>query len=274
MNQVVRMLLILLSLSLVVTGCASSATEEDELAQPLSLTEIARALENNGLKLVPDKEEPAPELSNVKPAVFQIEGSDCRLLVYLFPTIEQRREAEKEYDGKSMVAHFYKKDKALFSPFSAKNAVIAYYIPEVGERELSTLPMPGMEMVRNTVFATLNEGQEIIYEGESDHWKAKVVVRYHHYFFKNEKGVLCNDLGGTREVLVRYKHDPEEVKAVDFSFVRPHGESKGSGLTLRRDGTIGDVATTDINHVPSKNDIYTLILKWNDNRETINLQAK
>lgn len=199
MNQV-RILIILLSLSLVVTGCTSSATEEEDLAQPLSLTEIVRALEEDGLQLTPLKDVSVPELSNVKPAVFQIEDSNCRLLVYLFPTIEQRREAEKEYDPPMTIrAPFYEMDNVRVLPRSAKNAVIAYYIPEVGERELSSLPMPGIETVRTTVFA-LNDGQEIVYAGESDSWEAQVVVRYHHYFFKNEKGVLYNDLNGTREV--------------------------------------------------------------------------
>ncbi|HHV07194.1 MAG TPA: hypothetical protein GXX69_03160 [Firmicutes bacterium] len=271
MNRVVCILSILLSLSLVLTGCTSPATEENDLAKPLSLAEIVRALEENGLKLSPVRDESAPELSNFKPAVYQIEDSDSRLLIYLFTTIEQRREAEKEYDPRTITAHFHETYKALFSPFSAKNAVIAYYIPEVGERELGSIPMPGIETVRATVFA-LNNGQEIVYAGESDSWEAQVVVRYHHYFFKNEKGVLYNDLNGTREVLVRYKLDPKQVETVDFSMTRPHGGSKGSGLTLSSDGTIGDIGS--INHVPDKNDVYTLTLQWNGNEETINLQAK
>lgn len=72
--------------------------------------------------------------------------------------------------------------------------------------------------------------------------------------------------------LVRYKLDPKQVEAVDFSLVRPHGQSKGSSLTLRSDGTIGDVGS--INHVPNESDVYTLTMQWNGNEETINLQAK
>jgi len=242
----------------------------------LSLYDVTGAFEAGGLHLINGRVGPADlELGGVRPAVFKIAKTENSLFVYIFTSIEDR---QKVYGGggydpldrETALHELFARYSPLPRLFDARN-VLVVYTPE-------NIPANAVEnrifrKVADAVFARLNNGQTLIFKGSGTHWEAQVIYRYYEYWWEDSGGRWQYESWHTEHPVLRYKgKDIENVGEISFTCMAPLDGMSGH-TTLDQNGYVITGSGESNGALTRKDDIYTVTVEWNGQKETFTLRA-
>ncbi|NLI93014.1 MAG: hypothetical protein GX434_12725 [Peptococcaceae bacterium] len=291
----IGLIIILLTGAIGVLNYTSDSTDKKEI---LTVQDVAKTLQEAGLTLVPDRHEnPAGyKMGQAVPCIYQVKEFDGTLFLYHFASIGERNtaynqweEANRKNTGGSL-SNVFTPNWQYQLAFAAKNTILVIGLPQFPDVESAQRITPHILNLGKAVFYNLNEGEQVVYQGEGQYWKGKVIIHYYNHFWTDDKGVNRYDGWNREQPLLAFKGDPETIHG-DFSyqFLTPTGGMGGTSsdgfdarqfterdsvfnygstvLSLR--GAIGGMG----GYFPQKNSVYTLTVKWNTNQETFNLMA-
>lgn len=252
-------------------------TKESYKTRLLSAEDVSRTYAQHGLKLMPLANEPPNNsliLDGVRPAIYQIAGTEDRVFIYVFGSHEKR----VRYCTYSFTDSF--KLKELFQPYGkfssvamAKN-VLSVYVPSKVNFPPGDPAVEKSKKINDFVFNDLNQGRTRIFRGEGQFWEAQVIYRSTLQFYKDSKGVLHPDSWETENAMARYKGgDFKDVGSISYQLTRPYGSSSGTGSSLnaKRIFKLGGLSGNGAQI--RADDLYTLTIEWNGRSETFVLKA-
>ena len=271
---------------------AGSSVEKDIL----SVKDVTKALKQAGLILKSDsKVNPGDhKIGQVEPSIYKVNNLDGVLLIYNFASVGERdtiyqqwKETNRKNNSENNTNNISERWQYNVG-FGAKNTLIVMGVSQFPNEEYAQKIRPVITSLGKTIFYDLNGGQQIIFQGEGENWKGKVIYNYYNNFWTDDKGVIRYDGWSHKQPLLEFKEDPNSIHG-DFSykFNSPFGEFGGTssdgldpqqfrerdtsanygGMFLGFEGIGGGGA------IPQKDSFYTLTLKWNNQQETVVLKA-
>ncbi|HHW40521.1 MAG TPA: hypothetical protein GXX19_05095 [Syntrophomonadaceae bacterium] len=242
----------------------------------LSLYDVTGAFKAGGLQLINGRVGRAElELGGVRPALFKIANTEDSLFVYIFKSIEDRK---KVYDGPGYdPAGRNEVVRSLFSRYSpfprlheARN-VLVVYTPE--EIPMNDAENQIFRKVADAVFTGLNNGRTLIFKGSGTHWEAQLIYRYYEYWWKDSGGRWQYENWQTEHPVLKYKgKDLEDVGEISYTCMAPSGGMSGH-TTLDQNGYAITGSGGSNVALTRKDDIYTVTVEWNGQKETFTLRA-
>ena len=239
---------------ILLTGCISltnskSGVQDNDYVSLLSLNEVIKAFEEEGLKLS-RSDEPSPlELkTDTKAQSFTINDNEGTLFIYVFNSMEEGREFPK-----NEFAHIYR----------AKNVGIVY--------------LPDEHRIHNigaVVFEKLNDLETITFEDEGTYWKARFVSKQYEHMWKDDTGLLEYERYSLQIPAIAYKGDIHEIESIEYAYKHSGGAGSGtSSLKEKEDGYI-HLGSGGGTGVMRADEVITFTIKWNGKEETLALSAK
>lgn len=264
----------------------------------LTVNDVVNTVEKGGLALTPDATlKPSDyKIGDTEPRIYKLAKEDGNLFVYQFTSIgaretefgkwEENNRPKSGETNSDMFSTMWQYDQA----YAAKNTVIVFTLSQIPNVEyMTTKLVPMTTNLGKVIFYNLNGGQQIVYQGESEHWQGKIVVNYYNHFWTDDKGALQDDGWNHVQPVLEFKGDPSTIMG-EFSFevqspvgggfggtnsdgFRPNQfddkENSGSygGVRVGMGGISGNGA------VPLENSVFTITVKWNNKQETFDLKA-
>ncbi|MGC7871066.1 hypothetical protein ACPUYX_05985 [Desulfosporosinus sp. SYSU MS00001] len=271
---------------------AGSAVNKDIL----SVTDVKHTVVQSGLSLTSNSMvNPADyKMGQVEPQIYEIKNFDGMLFIYKFTSIGERDTIFDQWQDtngrKSNSANLN-----MFSPkwqynraYAAKNTIIVVCLSQFPGEEYARKISPRLRDLGKEIFYNLNEGQQIVYQGEGDNWRGKVIINYYNHFWTDDKGVLRFDGWNHRQPVIEFKGDPSNIqgnfsyefksaidefggtdaKGFDASRFAENDSAANYGGVILGFGGIGGSGA-----MPPKDNVYTLTVKWNNKQETFDLKA-
>lgn len=262
-----KKILILLLILLIITtiGCSTKKVSSKDL---LTLETIVKTFETQGIVLKEDtaKSPDAYEFNEVKPAIYKIGKTQDNLLIYIFDSFVNKSKNDNP-------SYFIEKVN-----FVARNALLVYMPATIPKSQDEILPLiKTKKSISNIVFKHFNDGKKIIYQGESEHWEAKVTLEYYQNWWDDENGKRYYQSANTAHHKIKYKMvDVNNVGPVFYEYATSTRGSGSANLTLDNKG-YGDAGSRggDSSWLkdPEK-DIFHITIKWNQQEETFDLKVK
>lgn len=252
-------------------------TKESYKTRLLSAEDVSRTYAQHGLKLMPLANEPPNNsliLDGVRPAVYQIEGTEDRVFIYVFASHEKRvRYCTYSFTDSFQLQELFQPYGKFSSVAMAKN-VLSVYVPS----KVNFLPGdPSVERakkINDFVFNDLNQGRTRIFRGEGQFWEAQVIYRSTLQFYKDSKGILHPDSWETENAMARYKGGGfKDVGLISYQLTKPHGAASGTGSSLNAKGIVRLGGSAGNGVLTQTDDLYTLTIEWNGRSETFVLKA-
>ena len=267
-----------LALILIVTGSLGYKIGQSSKNDVLTLKKIVRTFQREGIKLKKDNSKPPEEfvLKGFEPTVFRVGQGEDKLLIYVFKSFVEREEivdSEKKFDNPFSLEG---------RPYKAKNAFIVY-LPSINPASSKT-PTSKEEMqqifktaslISDIAFKHLNDGKELVYEGESTHWQGTITLKYYEHWWKDENGMNYYDSYHTLSPVLKYKmSDSEEVGPITFEYETKGSGGTSTGLSLDKNGYVKAGSSGSNGSMPLKEDTFQVTVKWNGKEEKFTLKAK
>ena len=262
------------------SGCAlqEAPAYEDELLQDdnlLALTEVVEALQAEGLTLTSSRAR-APgnlALTEIKPFTYSIDDQPFNLFIYVYQSAHDRRDAHYGW-GDSMFS-----ESERYYDFHAKNIVLLFgpvKIEQMSEEELSAGGKI-IRTIRKVIFEQLNQGERIVFTGESPSWTARIFVdQYRHRFEEDGRTYTKSSKKMINEI--RYTGDDmEEIDRVKYSYsLGWGGTSSSSGeATLDQYGYLifPGSGGRGGGYIEESTPFF-ITLSWDDKEETLELKLE
>jgi hypothetical protein len=264
--------LILVAISIGVISYRIGEIPKNDL---LTLKSIVRTLEKQGVILKEDssKSPDAFELSGVKPTVYSVDKEKGTLLIYTFKSIEERKDIINNSDK-------HNNQFSLFEvPLEARNAYLIYIasVPENPTTEEWNIIAKPIHLISDIVFKYLNDGKEVIYEGESENWKGIFTLKYYEHWWHDETGTLKVEYYSEQYAEIQYKtSDIEDIGTIDFEYKTTSGSGRTTGDILDKDGhlKLGGDGGGGNGSMPSLDEDIDFTIKWNGMEENIILKPQ
>lgn len=77
--------------------------------------------------------------------------------------------------------------------FAAKNTIILVGLSQIPTIEDAKKISSGLTKLGQAIFYNLIGGEQIVYQGEGQNWKGKVIINYYNHFWTDDMGVLKYD---------------------------------------------------------------------------------
>lgn len=263
----------------------------------LTVKDVTKTLKQAGLKLTssPDVNPAAYKMGQVEPSVYQLKELGGTLFIYQFASIGERNTAYQEWDEALRNKNPNSFDN-MFTPqwqyqlaFAAKNTILIVGLPQFPSEKDAEKMSPVLLNIAKTVFYKLNDGEQIVYQGEGENWTGKVIIYYYNHFWTDEKGVSRYDGWSHKQPVLSFKGDTAAIQG-EFSceFDYPLGKSgynsdngfePGQFAERERIYNYGGSALSmagiggDGGFVPQSGTVCTVKVKWNNQEETMELKA-
>lgn len=291
----------LIGLILIVFASLGISVVSDKLGSEvkkdiLSVKDIKRTAVGSGLSLTSNSAvNPADyKMGQVEPDVYQVKNLDGMLFIYNFPSFGDRntvynqwRETTRQNSGDSNLNMFSSKWNYNLA-YIAKNTIIVVCLNPISGEEYAQKISPRLKNLGKWIFYNLNGGQKIVYQGDGENWKGKLIINYYDRLWNDAKGVIRYDSWNHRQPVLEFKGDLGTIQG-DFSFIfecsgSKFGETDSDGFDARRyrerdtvsnygGEILGFGAIHGSSSMPSKDDIYKVTVKWNNKQETFELKA-
>jgi len=261
----------------------------------LSVKDVTQAVEHTGLILTTNlKVNPAEyKMGEVEPNIYQVKNFDGMLFIYQFASIGERDTISEQYEeatrnNSSSKLNMFTSKWSYNLAYAAKNSIIVVGISQFPNVEYAQRISPVLTNLGKAIFYNLNEGQQIVYQGEGENWKGKVIINYYNHFWTDDKGVLRYDGWNHRQPILEFKGDPNTVKS-EFSYefkssIDKFGGTDSDGFDARQlsehetasnygGEILGFGALGGSGAMPPKDNDYSVTVKWNNKQETFKLKA-
>ncbi|KJR49422.1 hypothetical protein UF75_0262 [Desulfosporosinus sp. I2] len=271
---------------------AGSSVEKDIL----SARDVAKTLEQAGLILDSDSNvNPADyKIGQAEPSIYKVNNLDGVLFIYHFASVGERdttyhqwEETNRKNNSGNNTNNFSERWQYNIA-FGAKNTLLVMSLSQFSSEEYAQKISPVITNLGKAIFYDLNGGQQIVFQGEGENWKGKVIINYYNHFWTDDKGVIRYDGWSHKQPVLEFKGDPSGIRGnFSYEFESPFGEFGGTnsdgfdaqqfrerdtstnyGGVILGFGTVGGDGA-----IPQKDSVYTLTLKWNDKQETVVLKA-
>lgn len=279
----------------VVSYKAGSAAQKDIL----SLRDVTQTVERAGFDFTVNSTVNPEDykMGQVKPSIYHVNNFDGILFIYHFANME---ELDSNYDqwekatrnknvNNSSYINMFSAKWPYNRAYAAKNTIIVIGLSQIPNNlEDFQKISPVLTKLDKAIFYNLNEGQQIVYQGEGQNWKGKVIINYYNHFWKDDKGVLQYDGWNHSQPVLEFKGDPNSVKG-QFSYEFKSSLDKFSGsdangfdarMLSERDtsGNYGGImlgfgGLNGGGAMPPKEEVYTVTVKWNNQQENFELKA-
>lgn len=290
-----KVLVFLLVLAFVVTGCSSLRTQNDISSQvdtapesfdfrfpydqPLTLDDVKLAFQQAGLILTENKESIPTDytMRTVTPAIFSIKDSKQIIYVYVFDNIAER--IKVVWEGGSLTKYSPPEfvtvpEGYLSATYTARNVLM---VDLLDVRSASSIPS-GEEQVLRTIDNTvnsLNNSQRMVLAAQSQYWDAQYLVEYYQHWYKDAAGVAHADQYSTGKWSVKYiGPNPESIQSIKYSYKTPTRGGSGDGI-FKKDGDfyyLRMAGEDGSSSYPVSDGVYTLTITWNGHEETLDLK--
>jgi len=289
-----KVAIILVILMMALSGCkspwksaenrpkVSSETATDSAfgyTKPLTLENVKKTFAANGVELNTEQKENggAYKIGNAVPNVYTIEPNNTILLVYIYQSIAQRKEAFQSEGHIWDSSQLPQAENLLSRAYPAKNVVIVYML---NPAKFQSNPA-GFEQTAKSIDAavySLNQGQQLVFADKGEYWDASYTVKYYQHWYKDKTGTtnVVQNSSGTWSV--KYLGaDPESIRQIKYEY-QVWGNSKGSingpGILQK----IGQdyylrLGNKEGNGIPDQDDVYTLTIEWDGKKESLQLKT-
>lgn len=289
-----RLLIILIIIMMVLSGCTpfdtsnekgnvSTAYEEDsvfDLAKPFTLAQVTTAMMLGGLPFCENRNENPEDyvINGVRPAIYTIQQNRNILMVYIFDSIALRNEACSDTYGLGywVADELPQKENWLTASYTAKNALIVdrFYI----EAYTSNINFVKALTPLKAAIDSLNGAKEMLFAGKSNHWDARLIIKYYQYWYEDNRGAIHICQQSNEKWQVKYlAPNPESIQDLKYKYTAlggsGSGNAHGSGI-LHNDGRdyYLPLFGSQSNKIPDKDDHNTLTIEWEGNKETLQLK--
>lgn len=275
--------LLVMILSFTLVGCAAIGDNSVETVSQtntstsfnypanLTLEEVTETIAEAGLELI---EIPGAgqtlRLNEITPTVFSVNRTEETMLVYVCPSIALCKLITRTITPDYGFGRNYDEDY-LSVINNCKNVLIINKIPLTG---LNKPVWGAYDSDKWSRFAEavlkLKDAQESLVYGSSAHWEGKLKVMQYSYWYQDIDGTNRLDSYSQRKLKIRYLGPPNEVEEIAYSIDYPGGAWRGTGH-LDKDGCIllshckRDCFLSD--------DVYSITLEWNGNKESLCLKG-
>lgn len=288
-------LIILAGIGIGIAGYkAGSAAPKDIL----SVNDVTRTLKKTGLALTPDSALNPEDykMGDQVPSIYKLNAGE-NLFIYCFTSIGERNTEFREWEEKNrpinggMVQNMFTAQGKFSRQYAAKNTLIVCTLSKFPdtEAEFEQKVSPLLTTLSKAIFYNLNDGQKIVFQGESNHWKGKVTLNYYQHFWSDEQGVLRYDSWNHELPTLEFKGDDRTITGnfscefkssagsslrTDVSGFHPDQFSNENGLNSYGGASAGSLGFGGNNGaIPQKDEVYTVTVKWNNQQETFGLKA-
>ncbi|EHQ89820.1 hypothetical protein [Desulfosporosinus youngiae] len=263
----------------------------------LSVKDIKRTAEGSGLSLTSNSTvDPADyKMGQVEPEVYQVKNFDGMLFIYNFSSVGERNtaydqweESTRQYSGNSNTNMFSSKENHNLA-YAAKNTITVLSLRPFSSEEYVQKISSRLKNLEKWFFYNLNEGDQIVYQGEGENWKGKLIVNYYDNLWTDAKGAINYDSWTHEQPILEFKGDAGTIQG-NFSYDfecpgRKFGVTHSDGFNARRysekdmalnyGGVVLGFGTIihGSSPIPSKDAIHKLTVKWNNKQETFELKA-
>lgn len=223
-----------------------SVTEKEKAADLfLKTTNVAEAFYQEGIELsLSHDRSPVDFVINGKqPVIYNFPASGEELFIYEFSSIDKEHNAinkiTQEGSLKDIPAFAELQKGCLTNIFQAKNIILLYvvkYDVQAASQitDMSSLYQfarsiaPHMDSLKNTVFAKLNNGVTVKYQGSGSAWAGKVVLDYYQYDWQDQEGVSHSESWNNEEFYLKYlDSDSDSLNEIICSYEGPSGGGQG-----------------------------------------------
>ncbi|UWG95594.1 hypothetical protein LPY66_11760 [Dehalobacter sp. DCM] len=277
----------------VIIGMINAGNRNIADKENFTVGDIVRTAKKAGLTLTANSDlAPADyTIGQAQPRIYHIKNLDGELLIYYYATIRERDEAYKQYqetinnnkDGSGNLSSMFYPKWPLTTGFAAKNMIVVVVINASSIEEYDAKVHPLLINLGKAIFYNLNGGKQIVYQGEGQNWKGKVVITYYAHFWKDQE-LLRYEGFSNRQNVLEYKGDTRSIHG-DFSY--EYQSSSGMTKLTSSNGFTGNMGHRESIHnyggmpmdfglingggIPSADEVITLTVKWNKTQETIPL---
>lgn len=255
-------LVLLLMVSLITAGCEKAGPSSKV---PLTLESVVQTFEREGVPLEKDTST-SPEkyrLNGVEPTIFWMGGTQERLLIYIFDSLDDTEE-------------FW--DFLGLEQFTALNALIKYIPAQQPEsRDDYRNYIKTSKTISTIVFDKLNEGKRVVYKGEGENWEATVKLQYYQHWMTDENGINHYSNYHMQSHDLHYKKpDIKEVGEVSVKFEGSGHSFEATDTTLDHNGYLNAGSSGSSGYLGAKprEEIYHVTVEWNGKEEKFDLRAQ
>jgi hypothetical protein len=125
----------------------------------------------------------------------------------------------------------------------------------------------------------LNGTEEMVFADKSSHWDANLTIKYYQYWYKDNRDAIHICQRSNEKWLVKYLGpDPESVHNLKYKYTLLNGGGSGNiygpGILhkIGKDYYL-QLGNSQSNGIPDKDDVYTLAIQWDDQKETLHLKS-
>ena len=211
-------------------------------------------------------------LEGIKPYTFTIGNTNDRLLIYIFKSFAQRKEATV-IEGVNYPGNYDK------FPINAYNAYILYMPDQTPKSEAEIKNFNNIrDSIFNIAFKYLNQGKETIYKGESASWEGSVTRKYYLHWNTDDKGMLVCDSYDSESPVIKYKLSTNKDLgpiSIEYTYPESLGVLTANGLKLNKErNTLDFSGGGEGSNAPiSLNDPYKVTITVNEKEEKLELKA-
>lgn len=286
-------LIILLGVGIGVSSYkAGSAVDKDIV----SIKDVTRTLEHEGFNLVADSTVKPGDymMGQVKPSIYKLKDLDGNLFIYYFNSIGERDTIYREWEeanrnNSSNNLNMFTSKWPYNLAYAAKNTIIMVGLSQFPDIEYAKKVSPILTTLGKAIFYNLNGGQQIVYQGEGEHWKGKVIINYYDHLWKDDKG-YHSDGWYYKQPVLEFKGNTDTIHGdLSYEFETSLGKFGGTnsdglnpGLLKEKENAtnyggnilgFGSIGGSGSVAIPQKDDVCTVTVKWNGQQETFNLKV-
>ncbi|MGE5627982.1 MAG: zf-HC2 domain-containing protein [Solirubrobacterales bacterium] len=260
--------LIIIVIAGIAAGVIGYKAGESAKNDTLKLKTIVETFNKGGLNVKEDNSNSKDEnaIFGIKPSVYTIGDSKDKLLIYMFKSFMDRDQVMGGFSDPFAIEKVQ---------FKAKNALIVYKPNEIPKTEDDlAVFVKTKKLIGNIVFKDLNQGKEVTFKGESEHWQGTFTLKYYQNFIQDDKGFHYDGYSEKYPILKYKDKDIDSVGPVSYNYDTAAGGGGGEVDSLDNDGYIriggggGNGAIQDVNK-----DI-NITVKWKDKEEHIVLKPQ
>lgn len=260
--------IVILVVAAIAAGILGYKAGESTKNDTLKLKTVVNAFNKGGLNLKEDNPDTKDKnaIFGIKPSVYTIGDSKDKLLIYMFKSFIDRDEVLSKYSDQRLVEKVQ---------FKAKNSYIVYlaFDPTKSNNSYETFVKTN-KLIADIVFKDLNQGKEVIFKGESEHWQGTFTLKYYQNWIQDDKGFHYDGYYQEYPVLKYKMQDIDSVGPVSYEYQTTAGGGSGERDTIDSDGymRLGSAAGNGAIHDITKDINFSV--KWKDKEEHMVLKLQ
>lgn len=196
-KRTITFFLLLLMVVFGLSGCSSKDDLVEENGEVLSEREVVDTLEDAGLLLErTSAKSPLEDELNINPIVYNLNGTDDKIFIYVFNYTADRKEvfpeSQASAEGNSQI-------------FTGKNTAIVLQSTEESEYYFDFYTKIGEE-----VFSGMHDIKNVIFEGEGSLFNIVLNINYYEYEWNDREGNVNIESEGRTSSKITYKGENYE----------------------------------------------------------------